>query len=222
MLHRLLILETGKNDERIGSIMHHARFRGVAPELVDRGAIERIVPHINHQGVCASMSAFPYADPSTLDTATGTMLALDHLQDPQNVGTLLRSAEAFGVSMVLIPADRAASITPAVVNASAGAVEHLSIVQVSNLAQELERAKRRGHWIVGVERRTTSRPLGATSIPTPCVLLIGSEGRGLGPNLIKRCDLLVEIEMRGAISSLNAATAGSIVLYEIARTNAQS
>src|SRR4029078_4047956 len=106
----------------------------------------------------------------------GSMLALDHLQDPPNVGTMLRAAEGFGVETILTPQDRADSITPAAVNASAGAVDHLSIVRTVNLAQELERLKKRGIWIVGIENRRDDGRLGHTPIPTPCVLVVGSEG----------------------------------------------
>jgi len=115
-------------------------------------------------------------------------------------------------------ANRAASITPAAVNASAGAVEYLSIVQTVNLAQELERLKKRGIWIVGIENRENAGLLGQTPIPTPCVLVVGSEGQGIGPNLAKRCDLLLKIEMHGAVNSLNAATAGSIALFALTQS----
>lgn len=188
-------------------------------ERVDRETIERAVFDVNHQGVAALATPYPYASAEILDDASATMLALDHLVDPQNVGTLLRTAEAFGVRTIIVPKDRAAKITPAVVNSSAGAVEHLQIVQTVNLAQELERLKKRGIWIVGIENRDNSMILGESPIPTPCVLVIGSEGQGMGPNLAKRCDLLLKIEMRGSVNSLNAATAGSIALYEVARSS---
>lgn len=215
--HMLLLANAG-SDERLDAIQARARELGVTFERVDRETLDRAVPDVNHQGVVAFTSPYPYALADVLETTDGSMLALDHLVDPQNVGTLLRAAEAFGVRTVLLPRDRSAGITPAVVNSSAGAVEHLDIVQVVNLAQALERLKARGHWIVGIEHHERASVLGVASIPTPCVLVIGSEGQGMGPNLAKRCDLLLKIEMRGEVNSLNAATAGSIALFELSRS----
>lgn len=216
--HHILLLESSGGDERLGEIEQRARASKVTFERVDRATIERAVPNVNHQGVVAFASPYPYAPVSAIETIDGSILALDHLVDPQNVGTLLRAAEALGVRTVLLPRDRSAGITPAVVNSSAGAVEHLTIAQVVNLAQELERMKQRGYWIVGIEHHERAATLGTTPIPTPCVLVIGSEGHGMGPNLAKRCDLLLQIEMQGQVNSLNAATAGSIALYELSRS----
>ncbi len=215
--HHLLLLATATGDTRLDAIQDRAREQGVTFERVDRATLDRAIPDVNHQGVVAFASPYPYAPASVLENAEGSMLALDHLVDPQNVGTLLRAAEAFGVKTILLPRDRSSGITPAVVNSSAGAVEHLSIVQVVNLVQELERLKSRGRWIVGIEHHERAGILGQTPIPTPCVLVIGSEGQGMGPNLAKRCDLLLKIEMHGEVNSLNAATAGSIALFELSR-----
>jgi 23S rRNA (guanosine2251-2'-O)-methyltransferase len=214
----MLLLASAGSDPRLDSIQERARSLGVTFERVDRETIDRAVPDVNHQGVVAFTSPYPYAPADALEVADGSMLALDHLVDPQNVGTLLRAAEAFGVRTVLLPRDRSAGITPAVVNSSAGAVEHLSIVQVVNLAQALDRLKQRGIWVVGIEHHERAAILGETPIPTPCVIVIGSEGQGMGPNLAKRCDLLLKIEMRGEVNSLNAATAGSIALFELSRS----
>jgi len=213
----VLVLESAGEDPRLEAIGHCARSLGIPLERVDREAIDRVVPVVNHQGVAALATPYPYAEIGALDAVDHSMLALDHLVDPQNVGTLLRAAEALGVKTILIPKDRAAGITPAVVNSSAGAVEHLTIVRTVNLAHELERLKKRGMWIVGIENHERSAILGSMQIPIPCVLVIGSEGQGMGPNLAKRCDVLFKIEMCGAVNSLNAATAGSIALYELTR-----
>ncbi len=217
--HHLLLLASAGSDTRLDAIQERARQQGVTFERVDRETIDRAVPDVNHQGVVAFTSPYPYAPAAQLEDASGSILALDHLVDPQNVGTLLRAAEAFGVKTVLLPRERSAGITPAVVNSSAGAVEHLAIVQLINLAQEMERLKQRGYWIVGIEHHERAEVLGATPIPTPCVLIVGSEGQGMGPNLAKRCDLLLKIEMHGEVNSLNAAVAGSIALYELSRVH---
>lgn len=215
--HHLLLLSTAGNDPRLDAIQERARQRGVTFERVDRETIDRAVPDVNHQGVVAFASPYPYANSGLLDDASMSMLALDHLVDPQNVGTLLRAAEAFGVRTVLLPRERSAGVTPAVVNSSAGAVEHLDIVQVVNLGQTVDRLKEHGHWIVGIEHHERANVLGTVPIPTPCVLIVGSEGQGMGPNLAKRCDLLLKIEMQGEVNSLNAAIAGSIALFELSR-----
>ncbi len=215
---RILLASSAGGDPRIEAIEQRARALGVPVARVERDEIDHTVHTVNHQGVAALATPYPYAGIEVLDAVDHSMLALDHLVDPQNVGTLLRTAEAFGVKTILIPKDRAAGITPAVVNSSAGAVEHLSIVRTVNLAHELERLKKRGFWIAGIEHHERAVTLGSTAIPTPCVLVIGSEGPGMGPNLAKRCDLLLEIEMKGEVDSLNAATAGSIALYELTRS----
>lgn len=215
---KVLILQSAGGDPRLDAIERRTRELGVTIEKVDRETIERSVFDVNHQGVAALATPYPYAGSDVLENREGSMLALDHLVDPQNVGTMLRAAEAFGVHTVILPRDRAAGITPAVVNSSAGAVEHLTIVQAVNLAQELERLKKRGLWIVGIENHENAAILGDAEIPTPCVLVVGSEGQGMGPNLAKRCDLLLKIEMHGEVNSLNAATAGSIALFEVSRS----
>ena len=165
----------------------------------------------NHQGIALEAEPYRYAEFEDLLAAPGTILVLDHLQDPQNVGTLFRAAEAAGVAGVVIPADRAAAVTPAVVNASAGAVEHLRVAAVPNLARALEALQRER----SLGRRSGCRvrsasDIFATEIPTPAVLVVGAEGAGLGANLRKHCDLLLALPMRGRVDSLNAATAGAI------------
>lgn len=217
-VRRVLLLQRAGADPGLAWIEQHARKLGLAIERVERDVIDRIVPDVNHQGVAILATPYPYAGVDILDEIDHTVLALDHLVDPQNVGTLLRAAEAFGVKTILLPKDRAARITPAVVNSSAGAVEHLTIVQTVNLTRELDRLKKRGYWIVGIEQHERAQLLGSTPIPTPCVLVIGSEGQGMGPNLAKHCDLLLKIEMMGQVNSLNAAIAGSIALFEITRS----
>jgi 23S rRNA (guanosine2251-2'-O)-methyltransferase len=145
------------------------------------------------------------------------VLILDHLQDPQNVGTLLRAAETAGVAGVVMAADRAAEVTPAVVNASAGAVEHLRVATVTNLVQAIEAMKRSGRWVAGLDTGPGATDLFTTEVPTPVALVVGAEGLGLGANLRKHCDLVLSLPIRGNVQSLNAATAGSIALYELLR-----
>jgi 23S rRNA (guanosine2251-2'-O)-methyltransferase len=144
-------------------------------------------------------------------------LILDHLQDPQNFGTLLRTAEATGVAGIILPHDRAVSVTPSVVNSSSGAVEHQRVCQVTNLAQSIEVLKKNGWWVAALEGSPDSADLFTATIPEPIAFIVGSEGGGISPGLKKHCDLLLSIPMVGRVASLNAATAGSIALYELFR-----
>jgi 23S rRNA (guanosine2251-2'-O)-methyltransferase len=141
-------------------------------------------------------------------------LILDSLQDPQNLGTLLRTAEVVGAHGVIIPRHRAAEITPAVCNASAGAVEHLLVAQVTNLVRTMEELKEGGVWIVAVENLPEAKDYRSVDLNMPLALVVGSEGHGLSRLVRERCDLWIKLPMRGKIHSLNAAVAGSIALYE--------
>ncbi|MFO7171050.1 MAG: 23S rRNA (guanosine(2251)-2'-O)-methyltransferase RlmB, partial [Chloroflexota bacterium] len=150
------------------------------------------------------------------------LLLLDHLQDPQNIGTLLRTAEVVGVHGVVIPGRRSAEVTAAVVNASSGATEHLRIAVVTNLAQTIEEIQRAGVWVVGVEDDERAQDYDRADLDIPLALVVGAEGPGLARLTRDRCDFLVRLPMRGRIASLNAAVAGSIVLYHAWRSRASN
>jgi 23S rRNA (guanosine2251-2'-O)-methyltransferase len=221
---RRLLVATGSDDQRrVIEIVSLAERRGVPVERADRDQLDaRVRGH--HQGVVLEASPYPYVaadDLPRLAQAGSAVLALDGLEDPQNVGSLLRTAEATGVGLVVIPTDRAASITPAVVNASAGAVEHLRIAREVNLVRWLERAKSAGFWSVGLAGREDGASIFETSFTPPLVVVVGSEGSGLRRLVRETCDVLVNIPMRGRIASLNAAVAGSIALYEVVRDTSE-
>jgi 23S rRNA (guanosine2251-2'-O)-methyltransferase len=175
---------------------------------------------VNHQGVAGQFESYPYVDWQAMlelsrkQEESPFLLLLDSLQDPQNLGSLLRTAEVVGVHGIVIPRHRAAEITPAVSNASAGAVEHLLIAQVTNLVRTMEEMKQEGIWIAGVESLPEAQDYRSADLNMPLALVIGSEGHGLGHLVRQRCDLWIKLPMRGRIHSLNAAVAGSIVLYE--------
>ncbi|MCW5876926.1 MAG: 23S rRNA (guanosine(2251)-2'-O)-methyltransferase RlmB [Anaerolineales bacterium] len=172
----------------------------------------------NHQGLALQVDEYPYSHLGELLHKAKTsgeppfFLLLDVLQDPQNLGTLLRSAEAVGVHGVLLPARRAAGITPAVVNASAGACEHLLVAQ-HNLAQAIAELKRENVWVIGLEGGHGAQPLGRLRLDGALALVVGSEGEGLRRLVRESCDALLSLPMRGKIESLNAAVAGSVALY---------
>lgn len=215
---RLLVNEGAAGGERLVEIIALARQRGVGVETVSREVLDARTPG-QHQGVILEASSYPYAtgdDLRELAEDQTILLALDGIADPQNLGTLLRSAEATGVRLIVIPSDRAALVTPAVVNASAGAVEHLHVSQEVNLTRWLGRAKEAGFWIVGMDGED-AEPLFDTSMRPPVVLVVGSEGTGIRRLVRETCDIIVSLPMMGRIESLNAAVAGSIGLYEIVR-----
>jgi 23S rRNA (guanosine2251-2'-O)-methyltransferase len=207
------------------ALLEEAR-RAALPVLdVPRAQLERAAPGVNHQGVLLEADPYPYARlddlpaAATRDAPPPLFLALDQLQDPQNVGTLLRTAEATGVDGVLIPEHRAAAITPAVVNASSGATEWLRVAPVTNLARALARLKEEvaGLWVAGLEGVQEAEPLGRANLGGALALVVGNEGHGIARLVRAQCDFLVRLPQRGRIASLNAAVAGSVALYAIDR-----
>ena len=199
-----------------------AERRRVRVEVLDRRELDRRAGD-HHQGVAAEADPFAYAHPDDLLAKAEErgepplLLALDSLQDPQNFGTLLRTAQACGAHGVLIPEHRAVGVTPAVSNASAGAVEHLLVAQVTNLARSLGELKARGVWVYGLAV-DAGQSYWQADLSGPLALVVGSEATGLGRLVRETCDALVTIPMvQGAIQSLNASVAGSLVLYEVLR-----
>jgi 23S rRNA (guanosine2251-2'-O)-methyltransferase len=167
------------------------------------------------QGVCAEVGPYPYARPDEILTgADALVLALDQVQDPQNLGALCRTAECAGVSGVAIPERRAAEITPAACRASAGAVEHLRVARVRNLADFLVSAKDAGCWCYGASA-DAAEAYDAPDYRSGVVLVLGGEGKGLRPRVAAVCDQLVALPLRGRIASLNVSAAGAVLLYEI-------
>ncbi|GBD15812.1 Putative TrmH family tRNA/rRNA methyltransferase [bacterium HR26] len=223
--HRLLLVAEGtERHGRVQELIALAQTRRVEVRLVPRRELDRLLGPVNHQGIALETSSYPYVHLDQILNQGGgrPILVLDHLQDPQNLATLLRTAEAVGVAGVLLPERRAAGVTPAVVNASAGAVEHLRIAQVVNLARAVDQARDCGYWVLALEPGPGAQSLFEADIPTPALLIVGSEGSGMSPVLLKRADLQVALPMRGRVTSLNAAVAGSIALYELLRRETSS
>jgi 23S rRNA (guanosine2251-2'-O)-methyltransferase len=168
-----------------------------------------------HQGLCAEAGPYPYADDAELlGRSAPLVVALDELQDPQNLGAICRTAECVGADGVVIPERRSAEVTPAVCKASAGAVEHLAIARVRNLADFLAAAKDSGCWCYGAAA-DGGAPYLEPDYSGGCVLVIGAEGRGLRPRVAAACDQLVALPMRGRVQSLNASAAAAALLYGI-------
>jgi 23S rRNA (guanosine2251-2'-O)-methyltransferase len=184
---------------------------------VVRGEAEEIEARCGsaaHQGICAEAGAYPYVGSGELLAATDPLLlALDQVQDPQNLGALCRTAECAGLTGVIVPERRAAEITPAVCKASAGAVEHLRVARVRNLADWLAEAKRAHCWCYGASAEASLR-YDEPDYRGGVVLVLGGEGQGLRPRVAAACDALVALPLRGAIESLNVSAAGAVLMYE--------
>lgn len=217
---RVLIAAGSQESGIIADIVKLADGAGVPVSRVDKRDLERRLREVNHQGVALECGDYPYIEVDealAYAKASGEppfFLLLDHLQDPQNVGTLLRTAEVVGVHAVMMPGRRSAEVTAAVVNASAGAVEHLRVASITNLAQTIELLQKQGIWVVGVEDDERAQLADKADLDMPLALVIGAEGPGLARLTRERCDYLIKLPMRGEIASLNAAVAGSILLYQ--------
>ena len=190
-----------------------------APETPSE-ELERLAGSPDHQGVVAEVDPYPYADPTRMLVAEDALVVvLDQVQDPHNLGAVCRAAEVAGAAGVVIPERRAASVTPAASKASAGAVEHLPVARVRNVADWLGEAKEAGAWVYGAaaeaERRYTD-----VDWTGRAVLVLGSEGSGLRPRVATACDELVSIPVAGRVQSLNASVAAAVILFEARRQRA--
>jgi 23S rRNA (guanosine2251-2'-O)-methyltransferase len=174
--------------------------------------IQHVCGSPEHQGICAEVSAYRYADPDSLLGSDAPVVVLDQVQDPQNLGAICRSAECAGAAGVVLPERRAAEVTPAVCKASAGAVEHLAVAQVRNLADFLAAAKEAGRWSYGAQAGAKVS-YDQVDFQGKVVLVLGSEGRGLRPRVAASCDELVAIPLRGQIESLSVSAAAAVLLY---------
>lgn len=212
----LRIAKGAQEKGRLGEIINLCRAARIPVEYVPRQTLDAI--DRNHQGVALQVSDYPYADLNEIfDQITERdeppfILLLDTLQDPQNLGTLLRTAEAVGVHGVLIPLARTATITPSVVSSSSGACEHLLVCQ-ANLAQAIDTLKDNDAWVIGLDGGPDSQPVEQVNLKGGLALVVGSEGDGMRRLVREKCDLLMRLPMRGQVDSLNAAVAGSVALY---------
>ncbi len=210
------------SDKRLEKLLKLAREKGVPLRSREKADISRLCGTEHHQGVALRVEGFSYAElDEILDRCRasgekGLLLALDGVQDPHNLGAIIRSAACAGAHGVIIPKDRAARITPTVEKSSAGAVETVPVAQVVNVAQTLDELKKEGFWIFGASDSAPGMLFGQ-DFSGPVVLVIGSEGEGIRPLVRKKCDGLFSIPMRGGVSSLNASVAAGVALFEVVR-----
>jgi len=182
--------------------------------------LTRLAGSPDHQGVVAEVDPYPYADPrEVVERPDALVVALDQVQDPRNLGAVCRSAEAAGAAGVVIPSRRSAAVTAVAVKASAGAVEHLHVARVPNLADWLRVAKEAGAWVYGAQSGANT-PYAGADLTGKVVLVLGSEGGGLRRRVAQSCDLLVSIPLPGRVESLNVSAAAAVLLFEAARQRA--
>jgi 23S rRNA (guanosine2251-2'-O)-methyltransferase len=182
--------------------------------------LEQLCGSPDHQGLVAEVDPYPYADPGTLlQSDDAIVVVLDQIQDPHNLGAVSRAAEVAGAAGVVIPERRAASVTPAACKASAGAVEHLPVARVRNVADWLAEAKEIGAWVYGAAAEA-ERPYTDVDWSGRAVLVLGSEGSGLRPRVAGICDELISIPVAGSVESLNASVAAAVILFEARRQRA--
>jgi 23S rRNA (guanosine2251-2'-O)-methyltransferase len=218
-IHRVLfaeVLEPASIVDEILTLAHQLR----APvQRVPRKMLDNLAK--SHQGVAVEVGRYPTVmledilDRANKFNAPPFIVALDHLEDPHNLGAIIRTAEVVGVHGVIIPRQRSASVTPAVVNASAGAAEHIWVAEVPNLVQTLKKLKQANVWLVGVEDAPSALVYSQADLTGPIALVIGSEGKGISRLVKETCDFLIKLPMQGKIESLNASVAAGVILYEV-------
>ncbi|MEK3936993.1 23S rRNA (guanosine(2251)-2'-O)-methyltransferase RlmB [Sporosarcina sp. FSL W7-1349] len=219
-LNKIWIAE-GLNKKSIGEILALAKEAGVLVQAVPKQKLDAMLD-VNHQGVIASVAAYTYAELEDLFSVAERrgedpfFLILDELEDPHNLGSILRTADATGVHGVIIPKRRSVGLTSVVAKASTGAIEHIPVVRVNNLSQTVEELKKRGVWIAGTDASGSAdyRMMDAT---LPLAVIIGSEGKGMSRILREKCDFLYQLPMIGHVTSLNASVAASVLMYEVLR-----
>ncbi len=221
-LSELWLAEGTERARGVGDLARQARDRGAKVREVPRARLDRLAGTDRHQGVVAVVAEYRYAALDDLldrreprDDAP-LVVVLDGIEDPHNLGAIIRSAHALGADGVVIPKDRAAGITSTVAKASAGAVEHCPVARVTNLAQSLEKLKEAGLWTVALDG-DGGEVLTDVDLTVPTALVVGSEGSGVRPLVRRTCDRVARIPMKGKVGSLNASVAAAVALYEVAR-----
>lgn len=219
---RRVILARQRNDAALQTIRDECRLHDIRIEEEDQRSLDSRIGSGQHQGVVAEVAPFPLRDIAAVLEACNRgkqrifFLVLDGVQDPQNMGALIRTAVCCGVQAVVFPQDRAAQLTPAVAKASAGAIEEIHLCRVVNIAATLKYLKHQGIWVVGTSPRAPQNIYGF-DFDRDLAIVVGSEGRGLRALVAKSCDMLVSIPLHGPCESLNVSAAGAVVLFEVVR-----
>lgn len=221
-----LWIASGDREGSVAEIATLAKERGIVVQYVERAKIESLAGGHRHQGVLAYVAPVPYAELDDILKAAEEkgeapfLVLLDELEDPHNLGALLRTADATGVHGILIPKRRSVSLNATVAKTSAGAVEYVPVARIGNIAQTLKKLKEKGFWVAGADM-DGEKAYYEADLTGPLVLVVGSEGRGMSRLTKEACDFIVSMPMVGRINSLNASVAGSILMYESMRQRLQ-
>lgn len=216
-----IMIQDGASGGSLGEIIGLAKSKNITVEFAKSDKLDKLAQGVRHQGVAALAAPIAF---QTLDDVFAKaeqkgedpfILLLDELQDPQNVGALIRTADAAGVHGVLMPRRRSCPLNAVVAKISAGAVEYVPVVQIGNIAQTIEELQQRGCWVVGADM--DGDDYYAANMTGPIVLVIGAEGKGLGRLVKQKCDNIISITMNGGVNSLNASNAGAVLMYEVVR-----
>ena len=222
-----VLIAKGRHGDRIEELVRLARQRGVPVRFEDRTQVDRAAGTREHQGVVAFVAASPAASleglltPREASKGPGMLVLLDGVEDPQNLGAIVRTSLAAGAQGVVIPERRAAGLTETVARASAGALAHLPVARVTNLSRAMEEMKEAGYWLVGLDERAQKRYT-EVDLTLPVGIVLGGEGKGLHELVRQRCDFLVSIPTKGPVRALNVSVAAGIVLFEAVRQRGTS
>jgi len=215
-----IIIASGRGGSVVAEIIETARQKKIPVEFRARQRLDELAGRLDHQGVIGLRQAFVYADLEVLIKNRSKsfnfdlVLILDSIMDPQNLGSIIRTAHCLGANGVVIPTDRAAPVTAAVIKASAGSAEQLPVARVTNLSQTIDYLKDKGFWVFGAEAHAGNN-LREMDFNCPVVLVLGGEAKGIRPQIKKKCDFLLTIPMAGSFDSFNVAVAAGIIQYEI-------
>jgi 23S rRNA (guanosine2251-2'-O)-methyltransferase len=210
-----------------GPIVTEAKNNGVLVQFTDKRKLDQMAEGIQHQGVVAQVAAYEYVEVEDILAKAKErneepfLLILDEIEDPHNLGSILRTADCTGVHGVIIPKRRSVGLTATVSKISAGAVEYVPVARVTNIAQTIDTLKEAGVWVAGTDV-TAAQDVYKASFTLPIALIIGNEGKGVGRLIKEKCDFLVKLPMAGHINSLNASVAAGVLMYEVVRQRSQS
>jgi 23S rRNA (guanosine2251-2'-O)-methyltransferase len=220
-INKIWISETAQKHQ-VHPILSAAKEQGIVVQTVDKRKLDQMVPDIPHQGIVAQVAASRYYEVEELLEAARSegkepfLLILDEIEDPHNLGSILRTADSAGVHGVIIPKRRSAGLTATVSKTSAGAVEYVPVARVTNLAQTIDRLKEEGIWICGTDVNE-AQDVFASNLTIPIAVVIGNESKGISRLIKEKCDFLVRLPMNGRINSLNASVAAGVLMYEAVR-----
>ena len=210
-IYRAYIIK--QNSKIVDEIINKLKKANVEINFVDKRFFDKI--DMNHQGVMVEAEPFNYKDLSDLDKYQ-RLIILDQIEDPHNLGAIIRSAESFGFDGVIIPERRSASVSPIVYKTSAGAINNINVIMVKNINRSIEEIKEAGFWVYGLAGEASS-PIDKTDLKGKVCLVVGNEGKGLSRLVRENCDILINIPMKGFVNSLNASVASAIAMYEVLR-----